>query len=414
MKGHETKSLPISKTMVWQAYKKVKANQSGAGIDGVDLEEFETKLSQNLYKIWNRLASGSYFPPSVKAVQIPKRSGGKRTLGIPTISDRIAQEVIKSYLEPRLEAEFSDSSYAYRPMRSAHQALQAVEENVRQYAWVIDLDIASFFDTMSHELLLKALDKHVEEKWVKMYIKRWLEAPMQSKSSDTATPRNEGTPQGGVISPLLANLFLHYCLDKWLGKHYPTVRFVRYADDIIIHCQSKEACEEILRAVQARLAECKLNLQERKTKIVHCRDYRRKKEKEYPVKFDFLGFSFQPRPTQSQRGGMFLGYGCAISSTSEQSILEKLRKTRLQKWNGKDIEHIAEILNPRIRAWVNYYGKYRRYALNRVFRQLRFRLMKWVKNRYKIVSTKKAYQWLDRKRAQNPGLFYHWSKGFAH
>ena len=412
MKGQATKSIAISEEMVAEAYKKVKANQGSAGIDGQDWEQFDSKLSQNLYKIWNRLSSGSYFPPAVKAVSIPKKDGGKRILGIPTIGDRIAQQVIKSYLEPRLEAQFSEHSYGYRPLRSAHQALEAVQSNVRQSAWIVDIDIKGFFDNMPHDLLLKALDRHVEEKWVKMYIIRWLEAPLVESQGDSMQKREKGTPQGGVISPLLSNLFLHYGLDKWLGKNYPKLNFVRYADDIVIHCNSETEAKEVLEAVKVRLCACGLTVNEGKTKIVHCRDYRRKKEEDYPVKFDFLGFSFQPRPAQSNRGGMFLVYGCAISKTAEQSILKMLRATRLHKQSNIPIEQIAAMLNPKIRGWINYYGKFRRYELDRVFHQLHFRLMKWVKNRYKIYSIAKAYKWLKRLREQSPKLFYHWSVGF--
>ena len=253
IKEEATKSLPITKQMVWNAYKKVKRNGGSAGIDKIGLEDFQNELSKHLYKIWNRLSSGSYFPPAVKEVSIPKGDGRERKLGIPTVSDRIAQEVIKNYLEPRLERVFSENSYGYRPLKSAHQAVEAVRENVRNYAWVVDMDIKSFFDEVDHELIMKALDCHVEERWVKVYIKRWLEAPVEEKTGERKMKAGRGTPQGGVISPLLANLFLHYVLDKWLEKYHPSVRFVRYADDIILHCQTEGEAEIILEAVKERL-----------------------------------------------------------------------------------------------------------------------------------------------------------------
>jgi RNA-directed DNA polymerase len=232
----ETKSVPISKQMVFEAFRKVKANRGSAGIDKVSIEEFEANLSDNLYKIWNRLTSGSYYPPSVRRVEIPKKDGSKRQLGIPTVGDRIAQQVVKSYIEPRLETIFHSSSYGYRPLKSAHQAVTAVKENTRKYAWVVDIDISKFFDAMSHDLLMKGLEGHIEEKWVKMYIRRWLEAPVEESSGMKVLKSGKGTPQGGVISPLLANLFLHYALDKWLEITYPELSFVRYADDVVIHC----------------------------------------------------------------------------------------------------------------------------------------------------------------------------------
>lgn len=412
-KREETKSLPITKQMVWKAYKKVKVNGGSAGIDRISLEAFQQDLSKNLHKIWNRLTSGSYFPPSVRAVSIPKKDGSKRQLGIPTVGDRIAQQVIKSYLEPRLETQFHENSYGYRPLKSAHQAVEEVRKNVREYAWVVDMDISKFFDKMSHELLMKALDRHVEERWVKMYIQRWLEAPVETGEGIKQQKAGYGTPQGGVISPILANLFLHYTLDKWLEINYPELSFVRYADDVIIHCKSEEQAKEVLTKVRERLEECELTLNEKKTKIVYCQDYRRKK-RDYRVKFDFLGFSFQPRTTKSQRGGLFLGYDCAISTASEKQIIEQLSSMKFHRWSNESIEYIASMVNPKIRGWINYYGKYKRHVLARVFRRFHSRLMKWVLNRYKRFkrSKRKAYVWIKNMRAVKPNLFYHWEAGF--
>ena len=206
----QTKSVPITRMMVWEAYKKVRSNKGSAGIDSITLDEFEKVRSKELYKIWNRLASGSYFPLNVKRVEIPKGGGKTRPLGIPTVSDRIAQQVIKAYIEPRLEAEFMNSSYGYRPNKSAHQAVKEVQKNVRKYSWVIDLDIQEFFENVNHELLYKAMQVHISESWVEMYIKRWLEAPIQLADDTLKYPNGKGTPQGGVISPLLSNLYLHY------------------------------------------------------------------------------------------------------------------------------------------------------------------------------------------------------------
>ncbi|MRR24505.1 group II intron reverse transcriptase/maturase, partial [bacterium] len=271
----ETKSIPITQEMVIAAYKRVKKNKGAAGIDGETLEMFEEKLSNNLYVIWNRLSSGSYQPTSVLEVEIPKDDGRKRKLGIPIVRDRIAQQVIKDYLEARFEAIFSDSSYGYRPLRNTHQAIAQVRRNVREFEWVIDMDISSFFDKMSHELLMKAVERHVEEKWVKMYLVRWLEAAIEDRKGGKRYRDGVGTPQGGVISPLLANLFLHYAFDKWLGKAYPKLRFVRYADDIIVHCKTQHEAEEVLKAIKERMTECRLELNEKKTKIVYCKKSRR-------------------------------------------------------------------------------------------------------------------------------------------
>jgi len=410
----ETKSIPITKQMVTDAYKKVKSNKGSAGIDGISLEQFELKLERNLYKIWNRLASGSYFPPAVKEVEIPKKDGKKRQLGIPTVGDRVAQMVIKDLVEQRFEKEFMPNSYGYRPLKSAHQALESVRQNVRKYAWVIDLDIKGFFDNIDHELLMQAVERHVDEKWIKMYIRRWLEMPIEIKSGELIEKQGKGTPQGGVISPLLANLFLHYVLDKWLTIKYPGLNFVRYADDAIIHCRTKTEAEEVLKAITVRLSECKLELHEKKTKIAYCKDYRRK-EKFDNVRFDFLGFSFHPQTFKSkQNNGLFLGFGLSISKTSRNNIVREIRQTKFHRWTTATIEDIAEMLNPKIRGWLNYYGKLQKRGLNQVLRRLNSRLIHWLINKYKRLksSLKLAYKLLGKIKLSNPTLFAHWKAGY--
>ena len=363
--------------------------------------------------MWNRLSSGSYFPPAVKEHEIDKSDGKKRKLGIPTVEDRIAQQVIKDYLETRFENIFHENSYGYRPNRNAHQALSSVSENVRQHAWVIDLDIKSFFDTVSHEKLMLSLDKHVEEKWVKMYIKRWLEAPIVRTDGSITHRMGMGTPQGGVISPLLANLYLHYTFDKWMDIHFPTLRFVRYADDIIIHCKTERQSHYVLNKVRERFQICNLTVHPDKTKIVYCKDYRRPAIKGKSTKFDFLGFSFRPMSKPSLRGGMFLGYDCEISKKSYSKIVEDIRKTKFDRW-AKTWEEIATLLNLKIRGWIQYYDKYRRNTLTSVFHRLHNRLSKWIQNRFKKYrrKKKKAYEHLKYIRRHYPTLFYHWEIGY--
>ena len=410
-----TKSLPITQSMVWKAYKKVKTNRGSAGVDQVSLSDFDECLEKNLYKIWNRLSSGSYFPPSIREVEIPKRDGSKRKLGIPTVGDRIAQQVVKTYLEPKLEAVFHKDSYGYRPLRSAHDAVKAVKQNVHRYAWVIDMDIKGFFDEVDHYLLMKGLERHVDEHWVLLYVKRWLEAPVLECSGHLRVKEGSGTPQGGVISPLLANLFLHYVLDQWLSTYHPEVSFVRYADDVIIHCKSEEQAKSVLKSVRERLKDCKLKLHDRKTQIVHCQDYRREK-KHYKRRFDFLGFSFQPRPIQSKRegGGMFLGFSCAISISSKKRILTEIRSTNFHRWSTANLDDLSNLLNPKLRGWVNYFGKFGKSELQRVFRVFHQRLVKWVLNRYTSLkgSIKRAYTYLKQLQGSNPALFYHWEQGY--
>jgi group II intron reverse transcriptase/maturase len=407
----ETKSkpIPITKEMVKAAYRKVKANKGSAGVDEIDLKKFDENLLKNLYKIWNRMASGSYFPMPVKEVIIPKSNGGERKLGIPSISDRIAQEVVKTYLEPRLEKEFLPQSYGYRPHKSAHQALENVRTNVRQYPWVIDMDIKSFFDEVNHELLMKAIEKHVSEKWVKLYIKRWLETPVQTKDG-LINKQGQGTPQGGVISPLLANLFLHYVLDKWLVKEFPTTKFVRYADDVVVHCISEQQSRYVLEGIKRRLKTCKLRLSEEKTKITYCQDYRRPSRKDYPKKFDFLGHTFKPTSKKSDPNrGVFLGFDCRMSMKSRTRIIEQWKALDFHRTSTLTLQDIAKKLNTQTRGIINYYGKMHILSLEKLFRHLDFRLAKWVTNKFKkLRSYQKAFDWLRNIKFSYPNMFAHW------
>lgn len=409
----QTRTVPITKAMVKAAYRKVKANHGAAGVDKESLEEYQEDLLNNLYVLWNRLSSGSYFPKPLRSVSIPKANGKQRVLGIPAVSDRIAQQVVKNYLEPRLEATFSKHSYGYRPLKSAHQAIEAVQENVRQYAWVIDMDIKSFFDEVDHELMLKAIDRHVEEKWVKMYIVRWLEAPSQQADGTLKPKEGKGTPQGGVISPLLANLFLHYVLDKWIEKHYPQIAFVRYADDVIVHCHTEEEAKRLLVSIRERLAQCRLNLNEAKTKLVYCKNYCRTKKTDFGKKFDFLGFTFKPRTCKSKREGshLFLGYGCAISQSAQTRIMQGWAKQNWHRRSELTIQEIAETVNVQMRGIIRYYGKFRMWELQRLMWHFEFRLVKWVLNKYKRFkgSQTKAYKWLKQLKRNYPTMFYYWT-----
>jgi RNA-directed DNA polymerase len=408
----ETKSkpIPITKEMVRQAYRKVRSNKGSAGIDEISLKQFDENLLKNLYKLWNRLASGSYFPMPVKEVIIPKSNGGQRKLGIPNISDRIAQEVVKAYVELRLEAEFLPTSYGYRPHKSAHNALAQVKENVRKFSWIIDMDIQSFFDEVNHDLLMKAVEKHVPEKWVQMYIRRWLQTPIQTEES-LVHKHGKGTPQGGVISPLLANLFLHYVLDKWLIQTFPTVKFVRYADDVLVHCISEKQAHYVLDAIKRRLKECKLQLNEQKTKIAYCKDYRRNEGKEYPKSFDFLGHTFKPMEKKSNRtSGVFLGFDCEISKKARTRIIASWKQLNFQRQTTLTLQDVANKLNATSRGIINYYGKMNIWAVGRLFRHLDYHIAKWVKNKFKSIKNSylKANDWLRDIKSKYPTMFYHW------
>jgi len=408
----KARPIPITGKMVQEAFKKVRANKGSAGIDKQSIAQFEENLAENLYKIWNRMASGSYFPPAVREHEIKKDNGKTRKLGIPTVADRVAQQVIKDYIEPRLEAVFHENSYSYRPLKSAHQALSSVRENVRKYAWVIDLDITAFFDNVAHEKMMLALDRHVEEKWIKMYIERWLQAPIAKAKGELVAKEGKGTPQGGVISPLLANLYLHYTLDKWMEQQFPDLAFVRYADDIVIHCKSERQAQFVLDKVQSRLNACNLSVQAEKTSIVYCKDYRRM-ETSKKTKFDFLGFSFHPMSLKSNRGGMFLGYDCEISKKSYSKIVAELSSLRFDRW-AKSWQEIALLLNDKIRGWIHYYDGFKCRTLKSVFHRLHNRLAKWICKYYKRFngSIKRAFLYLKYIRRHYPSLFYHWKIGY--
>lgn len=410
----KAKPLPISKSQVWLAYKKVRSNRGSSGVDKISIKDFDADLENNLYKLWNRLASGSYFPPPVKSVEIPKSNGSKRELGIPTVGDRICQQVIKDLIAPRLDLVFHDSSYGYRPCKSAHNALSAVQQNTRKYDWVIDLDITKFFDNLCHDKLLLGLERHIEENWIKVYIKRWLNASVLRPNGDLESKQGKGTPQGGVISPLLANLYLHYAFDMWLSTYFSTLYFVRYADDIVVHCVSESQAKEVLKEIEKRLAVCGLSCNTLKTKIVYCKDYRRKGIGK-PVKFDFLGFSFYPQSKPSKQGRMFLGYDCSVSKQSYSKLVKELRDTNFHKWTGATLEDIAKLLNPKIRGWMQYYEKFKKGSLSNVFHRLHNRLVKWILNKFKGFkkSRKRGFDYLRQIRKHYPYLFYHWSVGYA-
>jgi len=411
--NEQTKSIPITKMMVWEAYQKVKSNKGSAGVDHQSLDAFDANRSKELYKIWNRMASGSYFPPAVKRVEIPKSDGKTRPLGVPTVSDRIAQQVLKTYLEPRLEKEFLDVSYGYRPGKSPIAAVNEVRNNVRKYNWVIDLDIQAFFDNVTHELVIKALKRHVSESWVLLYVERWLKASVQLPDGELELSTGIGTPQGGVISPLLANLFMHYCIDQWMKLHYPKVKLVRYADDLIIHCCTYNESCRILTDIKRRLRACGLTAHPEKTKIVYCKKSGRNL-KGYPVQFDFLSFSFRPVRRNLKKGGSFLQFDCIMSKKAKVRITRDLRDLKLHKKTQHTIQDLAVLLDPLIRGWLNYYGRINRKCMKPVFYYLHHRLIKWIINKYKRFkrSKVKAVRWLRRVCNSYPNLFYHWTLGY--
>lgn len=404
------KPFSIPKQVVLEAWKKVKANRGAAGIDEEALTEFESDLQNNLYKLWNRMCSGSYFPSPVKVVEIPKKDGGQRRLGVPTVSDRIAQTVAQMYLEPLLEPVFHEDSYGYRPRRSAIQAVGVTRKRCWRYDWVLEYDIRKAFDDIDHQLLMKALRKHTDCKWVLLYIERWLTAPFQFKDG-RQEQRTTGTPQGGVISPLLMNLFLHYVFDSWMTRHFPNNPFARYADDGVVHCKSQAEAEKMKTVLTKRFAECQLELHPDKTKIVYCRDGNRLTCKEN-TSFDFLGFTFRGRLAKSGAGKYFGSFSPAISAKAVKHIHQVMRDWNITRWTDANLQMLANRANPALRGWYAYFGRYYPSILARYFRHVNAILLKWVQRKYrKIRSRGKAQKWLRQVAEREPALFFHWSIG---
>jgi RNA-directed DNA polymerase len=405
----KAKPFSISKRVVFEAYKRVKANKGAAGVDNESIADFEKDLKNNLYKIWNRMSSGSYFPPPVRGVGIGKDDGGRRMLGIPTVSDRIAKMVAKIYFEPEVEPCFHPDSYGYRPGKSAIEAVGVARQRCWCYDWVLDLDIKGFFDNIDHDLMMRAVRKHTDCKWILLYIERWLKAPVQLEDGSLVN-RDKGTPQGSVISPLLANLFLHYAFDEWMRRNHPHIPFERYADDIIVHCKSERQAKWIKTVIEERLLECKLELHPEKTQIVYCKDdYRRGNY--VNENFDFLGYTFRPRGAKVRyKKRFFVGFNPALSNKAAKSMGDTIRGWEIHLMSDKSIEDISRIINPVVRGWINYYGQYYRSALYPILNQLNNALRKWAMRKYKRLRgrKRKAALWLRRIARRDRGLVAHW------
>jgi RNA-directed DNA polymerase len=413
MSAVETTGKPflIEKARVYEAYKAVKSNRGAAGVDGQTIEQFDANLKGNLYRIWNRMSSGSYFPPSVKAVSIPKKSGGERILGVPTVGDRTAQMVVKQLIEPDLEPIFLTDSYGYRPEKSALDAVGVTRERCWRYDWVLEFDIKGLFDNLPHDLLMKAVRRHVKCEWAVLYIERWLTAPMEKDGKLIA--RTRGTPQGGVISPILSNLFLHYAFDLWMTMVHPHLPWCRYADDGLVHCRSWREAEAVMAKLQARLAECGLEMHPTKTKIVYCKDDRRKGT--HPnVTFDFLGYGFRPRRVKSARNAkVFCGFNPAVSASALKSMREKIRDLNIRRRTHVTMAEIARQLNPILRGWIEYYGRYTPSALLKIFQYVDQTLHAWMMRKFKRFKGHKAQTWLvlERLSRERAELFAHWQYG---
>ena len=407
-----SKPFLIDKRQVYEAYLEVRSKEGAGGVDGVTIEQFEKDLKGNLYKIWNRMSSGAYFPPPVRAVTIPKKNGGQRILGVPTVADRVAQTVVKQMIEPDLDKVFLADSYGYRPDKSALDAVGVTRERCWKYDWVLEFDIKGLFDNIDHSLLMRAVRKHVTCPWALLYIERWLTAPML-REDGTLIERTRGTPQGGVVSPVLANLFLHYTFDLWMARTFPHLRWCRYADDGLVHCRTEKEARAVWIALNSRMAECRLELHPTKTKIVYCRDGRRKGKFEN-VAFDFLGYGFRPRSVKgpaSQR--MFCGYTPAVSKPALNAMRSTIRSMKLRKRTEVTLDDIARELNPITRGWIAYYGRYTRSALYPLVRYIDQTLAVWIKRKYKRFHRRlgQAREFLTKIARESPRLFVHWQLG---
>lgn len=413
----KTKPYPITKEQVWEAFKLVKSSAGSAGVDDISIQIISENPAKYLYPVWNRLASGSYFPPAVKRVEIEKGDGGVRKLGVPTVKDRVAQMVIAQELETIVERLFVDSSFGFRARKNAHQAVEQTKRNCWAYSHVIDMDIKGFFDNIDHGLMIRALRHVTDKKHIIAYVKRWLKAPIQIKEGTLIQNLEKGTPQGGVISPLLANIFLHFTFDKWMENNIPNCPFERYADDIVVHASNESEAMQVLERIRERMQQCHLELHPQKTKIVYCPSLKRRKRKPDELQqFDFLGFTFRPRKVVTKRGKVTMGFLPSISIKSVKKIVAKMRSLKVHRWSSNGIEELSKRLSPLIRGWINYYGRVCKRGMNTLFLRINNRLVKWVYGKYKRFKRHKSFflarKWLRNVAHRDMNLFPHWKYGY--
>jgi len=404
----KVKSFEIQKRLVYEAWEKVRANKGAPGVDAVSIGRFQEQMGDNLYKLWNRMSSGSYFPGPVRGVEIPKDHGeGVRLLGVPNTSDRVAQTAATMLLEEKLEPIFHPDSYGYRPGRSAHDALAVCRRRCWEKDWALDLDLRAFFDSVPHDLLLKAVSHHTDERWVLLYIERWLKAPMQMPDG-TLVAREKGTPQGSPISPVLANLFMHYAFDRWMDREFPGCPFERYADDSVAHCDSEDQAQNLRQALAERLGSLGLELHPEKTKIVYCKDTNRRGSYEN-VSFDFLGYTFRGRHARGRRG-FFVSFLPAISVKAKKAVGTQIRAWHLRRRTGTDLSGLAEAINPQVRGWINFYGVFYHSELFPLMHRIDDHIVRWAMHKFKRLRRRpaKAREWIRGVKQREPTLFAHW------
>jgi RNA-directed DNA polymerase len=378
------------------------------GVDAVSIAEFASKERDNLYKLWNPMSSGSYFPGPVRAVEIPKDHGaGVRILGVPNTVDRVSQTAVAMLLEEKLEPIFHPDSYGYRPGRSAHDALAVTRKRCWEQDWTLDLDVRAFFDSVPHDLMLRAVAHHTDERWVLLYIERWLRAPMQMPDG-TLAAREKGTPQGSPVSPILANLFMHYAFDRWVAREFPGCPFERYADDIVAHCDTEEQAHNLRAAIAERFGALGLELHPEKTRIVYCKDANRRGDAEH-TSFDFLGYTFRGRLARGRRG-FFVSFLPAMSTGAKKAKGQQIRAWHLNRRTGTDLSGLAEDINAQVRGWINYYGAFYHSELFSLARRIDEHLVRWAVHKFKRLgrSPAKARTWLAGVKHRQPTMFAHW------
>ncbi|WP_265025153.1 group II intron reverse transcriptase/maturase [Wolbachia endosymbiont (group B) of Pammene fasciana] len=410
---NKTKSFDIPKQLIWRAYKQVSKNKGAAGVDEVSITKFEENLKDNLYKLWNRMSSGSYFPEPVKAVAIPKDTGGQRILCVPSVFDRIAQTAATMYLEPLVEPKFHEDSYGYRPNKSALDAVYTAQKRCWKNDWTVDLDISGFFDNLDHDLALQAIKKHTDCKWVILYVERWMKAPIQQADGSRVT-RDKGVPQGGSISPIISSIFMHHAFDMWMKQNYPTVPFERYVDDAIVHCRTKRQAGFMKVMIEERLAKCKLKLHPEKTQIVYSKDDDRKEQ--FPKQsFDFLGYTFRPRVAKNKMRNYFISFLPAISNKAKKKIKKTIKSWRIHRITWTTLEEISKKIDPIVRGWFQYYGRFYKSEMYPSLRNIERYLIRWVRTKYKKLRDhgRLAKQFLGKVRKRSPSIFYHWTLGLG-
>ena len=408
MPTSQVKPFDIPKQMAWEAYRRVAANEGAPGVDRQTLDEFEEDLKNNLFKIWNRMSSGSYFPPPVRAVEIPKpHGGGVRLLGVPTVADRVAQTVVAMHLGEKAEPRFHPDSYGYRPKKAAWDAVGVCRQRCWKYDWAIDLDVQKFFDSVPWDLIVRAVETVTDTSWVLLYVKRWLAAPLQ-RPDGTLVERDKGTPQGSAVSPILANLFMHYAFDSWMVRNYPDCPWERYADDAVVHCVSKEQAEQVLAALAERMEEVGLRLHPEKTRIVYCRDGRRRGDHEH-TSFTFLGFTFRAREAKGRNGEHFTGFLPAMSTEALKAKSTELRAMRIHRRTTLTLDDLARWLNPIVAGWMNYYGRFYRSGMYPLLQRVSSYVRRWTGKKYRRLRNLKRFQrWWTGLIERQPALFAQW------